>query len=99
MFSSEHTHSIRLAAHSLWFAGLLPLLPPPLLLLFPLQIKFFKTTMFRKTIETKSLGETRQVWESFIDMVKDAVQKRKPGECARCCGLCALRHARGRHAI
>lgn len=44
-----------------------------------LQIKFFKSTMFRKTIETKSLSETRQVWESFIEMTKDAIRQRKPG--------------------
>ncbi|CAM9361317.1 unnamed protein product, partial [Ectocarpus sp. 13 AM-2016] len=43
-----------------------------------IEIKFFKSTMFRKTIETKSLSETRQVWESFIGMTKDAVRKRKP---------------------
>ncbi|CAM9165693.1 unnamed protein product [Pylaiella littoralis] len=42
------------------------------------EIKFFKSTMFRKTIETKSLSETRQVWESFIAMAKDAIQKRTP---------------------
>lgn len=55
-----------------------PLSPPPPY--HPPQIKFFKSTMFRKTIETKSLSETRQVWESFIAMTKDAIQKRKPGE-------------------
>ncbi|CBJ29358.1 conserved unknown protein [Ectocarpus siliculosus] len=43
-----------------------------------IEIKFFKSTMFRKTIETKSLSETRQVWESFIGMTKDAIRKRKP---------------------
>eukprot|EP00903_Cladosiphon_okamuranus_P007548 g7323.t1 len=42
------------------------------------EIKFFKSTMFRKTIETKSLSETRRVWESFIDMTKDAIRQRKP---------------------
>ncbi|CAN0420883.1 unnamed protein product [Ectocarpus sp. 8 AP-2014] len=43
-----------------------------------IEIKFFKSTMFRKTIESKSLSETRQVWESFIGMTKDAIRKRKP---------------------
>lgn len=58
------------------------ILSPILLTRTPvLQIKFFKSTMFRKTIETKSLSETRQVWESFIGMTKDAIRKRKPGVC------------------
>lgn len=57
---------------------------PPCIVAPPLpylvQIKFFKSTMFRKTIESKSLSETRQVWESFISMTKDAIEKRRPGE-------------------
>ncbi|CAM9192604.1 unnamed protein product, partial [Laminaria digitata] len=42
------------------------------------EIKFFKSTMFRKTIEAKSLQETREVWESFIEMAKSAIQMRQP---------------------
>lgn len=42
------------------------------------EIKFFKSTMFRKTIEAKSLQETREVWESFIGMAKSAIQLRQP---------------------
>lgn len=53
--------------------------PPPPRRCAAVQIKFFKSTMFRKTIETKSLSETRHVWESFIDMTKDAVRQRQPG--------------------
>lgn len=54
--------------------------PPPPKLPYFMQIKFFKSTMFRKTIESKSLSETRQVWESFIGMTKEAIEKRRPGE-------------------
>ena len=60
------------------YAPLLELaVPPPA---YKAQIKFFKNTMFRKTIEAKSPQETREVWESFLGMAKGAIHIRHPGE-------------------